>query len=189
MFEKLSASSEAPKQLNEQNELVVSDPDGYPVVLRRGDSNKVTHCRWNVQDLAKSTAYWVGVLGLQATAQTERSVDLSFQPTQPKLQLVQLGQPIQHKTGWGRLAFATPTVNLLRLNQLILESPDYHHLHHKQELGTPGKQTVTVIILHDPDQYEICFVNDEDYSILSKVDPDADQTLEKVRNSLAKIVY
>lgn len=45
---------------------------------------------------------------------------------------------------------------------------------------TKGKQTVTVIILlSHPDEYEICFVNDEDYSVLSTTDPNAKEELER----------
>lgn len=36
-----------------------------------------------------------------------------------------------------------------------------------------------IILLSHPDEYEICFVNDEDYSVLSKTDPNAKQELER----------
>lgn len=182
LYEKINSTADVIKQINEAGDLTVKDPDGYPVVLRRGDLNKVTHCRWNVQNLANSLRFWKDTLGLKEFNRSPTSVDLAFADDQAKLQLIEINEPIDHKTGWGRIAFATPKPNQLRLNQLILDSNEYEHLHHKQELGTPGKQTVTVIILQDPDKYEICFVNDEDYSVLSRPDDDANEVLEKVRS-------
>ena len=45
-------------------------------------------------------------------------------------------------------------------------------------LDTPGKATVQVVILSDPDDHEICFVGDEAFRELSTVDLKADQLLE-----------
>lgn len=42
-------------------------------------------------------------------------------------------------------------------------------------LDTPGKATVQVVILADPDGHEICFVGDAGFRDLSKVDPDGDR--------------
>lgn len=36
-----------------------------------------------------------------------------------------------------------------------------------------------IILLSHPDEYEICFVNDEDYSVLSTTDPNAKEELER----------
>lgn len=46
-------------------------------------------------------------------------------------------------------------------------------------LETPGKATVRVIILADPDGHEICFVDDEAFKQLSQVDPEGDELLTK----------
>lgn len=87
---------------------------------------------------------------------------------------------VRFKLGFGRIAFATPSKHQEELNQKILASKEYKFKHHKIELGTPGKASVHVIILVSwPDQYEICFANDEDYSVLSKTDPNAKQELER----------
>ncbi len=40
-------------------------------------------------------------------------------------------------------------------------------------LDTPGKATVQVVILNDPDGHEICFVGDEGFRDLSKTDAEA----------------
>lgn len=46
-------------------------------------------------------------------------------------------------------------------------------------LATPGKATVRVIILSDPNDLEICFVDEEGFSQLSQVDPEGDAELDK----------
>lgn len=46
-------------------------------------------------------------------------------------------------------------------------------------LDTPGKATVRVIILADPDGHEICFVDEEGFSQLSAFDEKSDAELDK----------
>ena len=46
-------------------------------------------------------------------------------------------------------------------------------------LDTPGKATVQVVILQDPDGHEICFVGEAGFRDLSQVDPDADRLLSE----------
>uniref|UniRef100_A0A4X2KPL5 Glyoxalase domain containing 4 n=1 Tax=Vombatus ursinus TaxID=29139 RepID=A0A4X2KPL5_VOMUR len=45
-------------------------------------------------------------------------------------------------------------------------------------LDTPGKATVQVVILADPDGHEICFVGDEAFRELSKMDPNGNKLLD-----------
>ena len=48
-------------------------------------------------------------------------------------------------------------------------------------LDTPGKATVQVIIVGDPDGHEICFVGDEAYRELSEPVPESEKVLwEKI---------
>lgn len=165
LFDKLSSKG---KLVNE-NLLVVHDPDNYPVQIKKGESGKVLGLELQVEKLDPAIAYWSGTLGMKQVERKDNYVDLVFKEGQANLRLIEIGKKIDHKTGIGRIAFATPMKNLLELNEKILASKDYKFKHNKVELGTPGKQTVTVIILYShPDEYEICFVNDEDYSELSK---------------------
>ncbi|GFO49307.1 glyoxalase domain-containing protein 4 [Plakobranchus ocellatus] len=46
-------------------------------------------------------------------------------------------------------------------------------------LPTPGKATVTVVIVADPDKHEICFAYDEDFRELSQLDPKATELLDQ----------
>lgn len=52
-------------------------------------------------------------------------------------------------------------------------------IHPLTSLDTPGKATVRVIILSDPNQLEICFVDEEGFSQLSQIDPASDADLDK----------
>lgn len=44
-------------------------------------------------------------------------------------------------------------------------------------LDTPGKATVHVVILRDPNDHEICFVGEEAFNELSQVDSNANERL------------
>lgn len=46
-------------------------------------------------------------------------------------------------------------------------------------LDTPGKATVRVIILADPDGHEICFVEEEGFGKLSAFEEQGDADLDK----------
>ncbi|KAI2656188.1 Glyoxalase domain-containing protein 4 [Labeo rohita] len=46
-------------------------------------------------------------------------------------------------------------------------------------LDTPGKATVEVVILADPDGHEICFVGDEAFRQLSAMDPKGNELLDE----------
>lgn len=52
-------------------------------------------------------------------------------------------------------------------------------IHPLTVLDTPGKASVRVIILSDPNDLEICFVDTEGFDQLSQVDPDSDGQLNK----------
>ena len=46
-------------------------------------------------------------------------------------------------------------------------------------LDTPGKATVQVVIVADPDGHEICFVGDEGFRDLSAFDAEGDRLLDE----------
>lgn len=85
---------------------------------------------------------------------------------------------IDRKSAFGRIAFAIPFDEQTKLNDDVkkLNAPVIHPL---TSLDTPGKATVRVIILSDPNQLEICFVDEEGFSQLSQVDPASDAELNK----------
>lgn len=46
-------------------------------------------------------------------------------------------------------------------------------------MDTPGKATVRVLVLADPDGHEICFVDDEAFTQLSEPDPNSGNYFDK----------
>ncbi|KFD47999.1 hypothetical protein M514_11127 [Trichuris suis] len=55
----------------------------------------------------------------------------------------------------------------------------YNVLTSLTDLDTPGKATVSVVILADPDGHEICCVGDENYRALSKWEPETELVWKK----------
>lgn len=95
LFEKLKSEG---KLLND-NLLRLRDPDGYPVQLVRGDSNKVIRIELNVEKIEASLKYWHSTLGMKQVAKKDKHVDLVFKDGQVPLRLVESGVKIDHKTG------------------------------------------------------------------------------------------
>lgn len=86
--------------------------------------------------------------------------------------------PIDRKKAFGRIAFAVPYETQAEINQLMNDNKQTI-LTPLITLATPGKATVRVIILSDPNDLEICFVDEEGFSQLSQVDPEGDAELDK----------
>lgn len=94
------------------------------------------------------------------------------------LQTIELkGGPIDRRQAYGRIAFSCPYAeqeplsdHITKHNQTILTP--------LLKLPTPGKQTVRVLILADPDGHEICFVEDEGYRKLSEPDFPSEKVLD-----------
>jgi len=110
------------------------------------------------------------------------------------LQAILNGDPIEHGTAFGRMAFSCPTNRLTNIQESVeLVSyggeecgavPTAGVLKPKVltpliSLDTPGKATVSVVIIADLSGHEICFVGDEGFRQLSKVDEKADAELAK----------
>lgn len=88
------------------------------------------------------------------------------------------GAPVNHAKAYGRIAFSCPFEEQPTIDKKIQEAGE-KILTPLISLDTPGKATVRVIILADPDDHEICFVDDESFRKLSQVDPASDAELDK----------
>ncbi|KAF8763645.1 Glyoxalase domain-containing protein 4 [Argiope bruennichi] len=95
-----------------------------------------------------------------------------------KLELKDIGGPVNHEQAFGRIAFSCPTSELAGIQDAVKNS-GYKILTPLVSLDTPGKATVHVVILADPDGHEICFVGDEAFRELSKVDPKGEGLLKE----------
>uniref|UniRef100_A0A914WJ70 VOC domain-containing protein n=1 Tax=Plectus sambesii TaxID=2011161 RepID=A0A914WJ70_9BILA len=159
--------------------LIVRDPDGHPFFLTKGESSgdPVKQVSVNVADLKKSTDYWQNLCGMNKISSDDKHSLLSFGSGQCALELRASSKPIERGTGFGRIAFSCPTAELSELEGKMKEA---HQTIQTPlvALDTPGKATVHVVIFADPDAHEICFVGDEAFRELSKVDPKADTLLQ-----------
>lgn len=161
------------------DELSFVSPDGYKFLINRDEAkNDVKEVALAVTDLEASVAYWSDLLGMKLTNKTDQAAQLSYDDSQAKLKLVKIQEQLDHKSAFGRIAFSCPA-NQLKAIQKAAEDNGRTVLTPYLSLDTPGKATVQVVILADPDGHEICFVGDEGFRQLSQVDPEANNLIEK----------
>uniref|UniRef100_A0A182NZS5 VOC domain-containing protein n=1 Tax=Anopheles epiroticus TaxID=199890 RepID=A0A182NZS5_9DIPT len=166
---------------------VLLSPDGYRVVVVPEEAptgtDPVQRVTLNVTDLGRSRAYWADTLTMVPVAGVPPSDDrlqLSYDGGKFMLELRQLpaGQALDRAKAYGRIAFAVPYDTQPRIDELI-RAAGGTVLTPLITLDTPGKATVRVIILADPDGHEICFVDEEGFTALSALDPASDAALDK----------
>ncbi|KAL4714522.1 hypothetical protein ACJJTC_006568 [Scirpophaga incertulas] len=160
----------------------VEAPGGYKFYIidkpQPTDKDPVVKVSLACSNLAKSIEYWNGLLTLKVFEKTTKSVLLGFGDDQAKLELVEIGEPINRAKAYGRIAFSCPFDQQPIIDKKIQEAKGTI-LTPLISLDTPGKATVRVIILADPDGHEICFVDDGSFRQLSQVDPNSDADLDK----------
>lgn len=162
--------------------LVISSPANYLFEIRNAEHDKdlITKVALSSSNLTKSRQYWHELLGMKITEETDRSVKLVYDKKEAQLELVSTnGRAIKRETAYGRIAFACSESNLLPLQDKMIEHNETV-LTKLVSLDTPGKATVQVVILADPDGHEICFVGEQGFTDLSQVDPKANELLEEV---------
>ncbi|CAH1800426.1 unnamed protein product [Owenia fusiformis] len=158
----------------------VEAPGGYKFFLVDADKSgdPVQKVSLSCSNLQQSIEYWNGKLGLKIYSQDASSVLLGYGDDQAKLELVEIGRPVDHAKAFGRIAFSCPREQLPGIEKCIREAGGTI-VTPLISLDTPGKATVEVVILSDPDGHEICFVGDEAFRELSQQDPKADTLLEQ----------
>ncbi|KAJ8725768.1 hypothetical protein PYW08_003951 [Mythimna loreyi] len=169
--------------VKEQNGLkYVEAPGGYKFFIidkpQPVDRDPVVKVSLACSNLEKSIAYWNGLLSLKIFEKTTKTVTVGFGDQQAKLELVQIDEPVNRAKAYGRIAFSCPFEEQPIIDQKI-QAAKGTILTPLISLDTPGKATVRVIILADPDGHEICFVDDESFRQLSQVDPASDADLDK----------
>ncbi|XP_065709451.1 glyoxalase domain-containing protein 4 [Patagioenas fasciata] len=157
-------------------------PGGYKFYLEDKEQLKqdpVLKVTLGVSDLQKSVNYWSGLLGMKIYEKDEakQRALLGYADNQCKLELKTVGGAVDHGTAFGRIAFSCPKDELPNI-ETLMKKENQRILTPLVSLDTPGKATVQVIILADPDGHEICFVGDEAFRDLSKVDPNGDKLLD-----------
>lgn len=165
----------------EGKKLLVS-PDGYKFYIipesEPKDKDPVENVALFVSNLEKSKKYWHDLLRMNLLLEEKESLLLQYGSDQAALCLKQSGEALNRAKAYGRIAFAVPKDQQPYINDLITQA-EAKILTPLIELDTPGKETVRVIILADPDGHEICFVDEEGFGKLSMVEDDADKMLDK----------
>lgn len=163
--------------------LSLQSPDGYKFLVAKEETigqTDVTEVCLACSDLDKSVQFWKGLLRMREIGreQAKGEVLLEYATGQASLRLRQLDEAIDHKSAYGRIAFSCPSQDLQPV-QAAAEAAKEKVLTPYLSLDTPGKATVQVVILADPDGHEICFVGDEGFRQLSQVDPEGNNLIEK----------
>ena len=100
-------------------------------------------------NLAKSVQYWHETLGLKLLEKTNEKAIVAFKEEEVKLELKEIGCAVTHETAGGRIAFSVPESELKVVSDQVTKTGD-KILTPLVKLDTPGKASVTVIILADP---------------------------------------
>ncbi|KAK4530752.1 hypothetical protein CCYA_CCYA05G1609 [Cyanidiococcus yangmingshanensis] len=139
----------------------------------------------HVTDLERSIRFYRDELGMELVekgANPEAYVRFRYPADRFLLELVALpaGMLLDHAEAHGRIAFSIST-SPIEMEKKITQNPE--SLGRVQTplvaLETPGKATVEVVILQDPDSYEICFVGEGAFYELCARDPKAEAALQK----------
>lgn len=173
----------------EEGRHVLTAPDGYRffVVAEDGDatpSDPVSEVTLSCSNLATTVKYWQDTLGMQLVSESRgdtKAAVLSYQSPDIKgfaLKFAELDVPLDRAKAYGRIAFAVPGDEQPKIDGQI-KAINGTILTPLITLDTPGKATVRVIILGDPDGHEICFVDEEGFSQLSQVDETSNEMLDK----------
>lgn len=160
---------------------LLTSPDGYKFYVidqPSAGSDPVQSVELNVSNLQNSRKYWHDLLQMQVLEEGEGSLRLSYGGEQASLQITQIAEPLNRAKAYGRIAFAIPAAQQPPLQEAVTAAGGAI-LTPLITLDTPGKATVSVVILGDPDGHEICFVDEEGFGQLSQVEADGDQRLDK----------
>ncbi|XP_018046072.1 PREDICTED: glyoxalase domain-containing protein 4 [Atta colombica] len=166
----------------ENGKFVVQAPGGYKYCIINEqlpiNSDPVKKVTLSSSNLERTIAYWKDILGLQIFDRKDKSVLMGYSEDQVKLEFEDIGTEINHAKAYGRIAFSIPFSEQPAIQKAIKESGN-KILTDLITLDTPGKASVRVIILADPDGHEICFVDDEGFRQLSVPDYPSEEILNR----------
>lgn len=175
-------SNDYPFEQKADGSVLMKAPDGYNFfVLNEASAageDPIKFIIYNVTDLADSIKYWNGLLNMKIVRQDSSSALLSYNGGNFGIQFTKINEPIDRAQAFGRIAFGVPYDLQPSIDEMIQKS-EKTILTPLVTLDTPGKASVRVIILADPNGHEICFVDDEGFSQLSAYDPQSEADLDK----------
>ncbi|XP_033325530.2 glyoxalase domain-containing protein 4 [Megalopta genalis] len=166
----------------ENGKFILEAPGGYKYYLinesQPKDKDPVEKVTLSSFDLQKTIAYWKDILKLKVFNETDKSILLGYTDDQAKLEFQDIGTKVDHAKAYGRIAFSVPHGEQPEIQKRIKDHGNVI-LTDLITLDTPGKASVRVIILADPDGHEICFVDDEGFRQLSVPDYPSEQILDR----------
>ncbi|XP_030379083.1 glyoxalase domain-containing protein 4 [Scaptodrosophila lebanonensis] len=184
----LARAAEHDYPLNKEGDLnVLSSPDGYKFYIideeEAEGNDPVKQVALNVTNLDASRKYWQELLQMEPLEENgdKNSLVLRYDGQNGKqaaLCLRKINEPLNRAQAYGRIAFAVPGSVQEPLHKAV-KAAGGTILKPLITLDTPGKATVSVLILADPDGHEICFVDEEGFGELSQVEPDGEKRLDK----------
>lgn len=171
---------------------VLRSPDGYRFRIidapQPADSHvdPVERLTLATSDLERSLLFWRDTIGMQVRNTeignaTRKAVVLYYDHfIDVELQQLEAGVQLDRAEAFGRTVFAVPYAQQPYLNDRIRTAPvQATVLHELLSLDTPGKATVRVLVVADPDGHEICFVDDEGFTQLSEPDECSEAEFDK----------
>jgi len=168
---------------HENGKYLIVSPDGYPFYAideqQPNDRDPIIKLALNVTDLTKSLNYWNKILQMKILSKSDQCAVLAYNEKHAHLELIQTSRDSFNRgKAYGRLAFGVP-FDLQPKIQEIIKKNSCTILMDLLKLDTPGKATVRVIIVTDPDGHEICFVDEEGFTELSKPDETSETDLDR----------
>jgi len=166
--------------VEEEGRVVLEAPGGYRFYVidkpQPTDRDPVISVAIGATNMTRSVEYWADLLGMRVTSATLDTTTLSYNPLNQATLVLVSQKAVDHAKAAGRIAFSVPASQLPGIQEKMLAA-NTTILTPLVSLDTPGKATVEVVILADPDGQEICFVGSEAFQELSKVDPEGDNLL------------
>ncbi|KAI6240043.1 Glyoxalase-like domain-containing protein [Aphelenchoides fujianensis] len=160
-----------------ESSLLVRDPDGHKFYIHRGKNEfPVRRVALNTKSLSDSKAFWKDV-GMEEVNTGEKSAPSSSASWNRQ-------SALNRGTAFGRIAFTYPTADTIELqlkeHQERIRKINEHFIQKEHvKLDTPGKESVYVVIMRDPNDHEICFVGDKEYWALAQIDPEGEKLLKE----------
>jgi len=158
---------------------IVVDPNGYLFSITEKDavSDSIQSVTLAVSEMQRSVHFWHELLSMDVYESDNNIARLGFAEGQCEIILQKSTETIVRAESYGRIAFSCLDDEVKILEKKIIDNNETV-LTPYISLDTPGKATVQVVILADPDGHEICFVGDAGFRDLSQYDPDGDKLLD-----------
>lgn len=181
---------ETDKKEEEDDKFILYSPDGYKFIMtklvepKEGEKQDIREVCLSCKSIRRTKNYWSDLLKMTEVniddEEKDKSLLLNYdvKNNQAYLRFKQIEEDIDHKAAYGRIAFSCPSNELKSIQKRIEDVKD-KVLTPYLSLDTPGKATVQVVILADPNGHEICFVGDEGFRELSQVDEKANELIEE----------